>query len=149
MLNTIALDEPSFIREASEQFGAQCIVVSIDVTRQGGKPGVFSHAGREVDLDPTQWARQVESLGAGEIFLNSVDKDGEMKGCDLELIESVSSAVGIPVIAMGGLGSTQDAARMIKGGASAVAAASVFHFTSITPDEIKAAIDEAGYPVRL
>jgi cyclase len=94
------------------------------------------------------WVREVERLGAGEIILNSVDRDGCMNGCDLELIKSVSSCVKIPVVAVGGISGPADAVRVIQVGAAAVAAASVFHFTSVTPNDLKNEMFAAGLPVR-
>lgn len=149
VLNSITLEDPSFITEASNRFGVQCIVVSIDVKRSaGGASEIFSHSGKTVDIVLLDWVREVERLGAGEIILNSVDHDGCMNGCDLELIKSVSSCVKIPVVAAGGVKEPADAVKMIQSGAAAVAAASVFHFTSITPNDLKKEMLAAGLPVR-
>lgn len=149
VLNTITLENPNFITEAANRFGVQCVVVSIDVKRsEDGASEIFSHSGKTVDFALLDWAREVERLGAGEIILNSVDHDGCMNGCDLELIKSVSSCVKIPVVAVGGVKEPADAVKMIQGGAAAVAAASVFHFTSITPNDLKEEMLVAGLPVR-
>ena len=129
VLNTVALENPSFITEASSRFGAQCVVVSIDVKKGAcGAFEIFSHSGKTVNFALLEWAREVERLGAGEIILNSVDHDGCMNGCDLELIKSVASCVKIPVVAVGGVQEPGDAVKMIRGGAAAVAAASVILF---------------------
>jgi cyclase len=149
VLNTITLVDPSFITEASNRFGAQCIVVSIDVQKsKSGASEVFSHSGKTVDFVLLNWVREVERLGAGEIILNSVDHDGCMDGCDLELIKSVTACVKIPVVAVGGVKEPSDAVKMIQSGAAAVAASSVFHFTSITPNDFKEEMLVAGLPVR-
>ena len=149
VINSIALENPGFITEASNRFGAQCIVVSIDVKRnENGDNEIFSHSGKTVGFALLDWVKEVEELGAGEIILNAVDHDGCMKGCDLELIKSVSSCVTIPVVAVGGVEEPTDAVKMIQSGAAAVAAASVFHFTSITPNDLKEEMFKAGLPVR-
>jgi imidazole glycerol-phosphate synthase subunit HisF len=150
VLNSIVLEYPAFVAEASSEFGAQCITVSVDVKRSDlGANRVYSHSGRAVDVGLLEWVRDLERLGAGEIILNSVDQDGCMDGPDLELIRSVSSRVNIPVVAVGGLQEPADAVQMILSGASAVGAASVFHFTSITPDDLKEEMHLAGLPVRI
>ena len=149
VLNTITLKDPDFISEAANRFGVQCIVVSIDVKRnESGDSEIFSHSGKVVDFVLLDWVREVERLGAGEIILNSVDHDGCMNGCDLELIESVSSCVKIPIVAVGGVKEPADAVNVIQSGAAAVAAASIFHFTSITPNDLKNEMSVAGLPVR-
>lgn len=148
-LNTISLENPDFITEASSKFGSQCIVVSVDVKKEyDGEYSVFSHSDKKVHFPLLDWVRKVENLGAGEIILNSVDNDGEMKGYDLELIRCVSSSVNIPVVAVGGLGKPSDAVSAIDNGAAAVAAASAFHFTDITPNDLKDAMAAFGLPVR-
>jgi len=131
VINTAAVDNPQFIKAASNRFGAQCIVVSIDAVRHpDGAAEVYTAFGkRPTGRDPADWAREVAQLGAGEIFLNSIDRDGAATGYDLDLVARVASAVEIPVIACGGVGSYEDFAEGItKGGASAVAAANIFHF---------------------
>jgi cyclase len=130
-INTAAVENPPLIKEASEVFGSQSIVVSIDA-KQGwsGSYRVYTRAGtNRTKLDPVSWALQVEDLGAGEILLNSIDRDGTMKGYDLDLIKSVTDAVNIPVIACGGAGKAQDLGDAIRiGGAAAAAAGSLFVF---------------------
>jgi cyclase len=150
ILNTVILENPEFVREASHQFGAQCIVASVDVKKdENGEYRVFSHSGKEFHKPLTEWVKELEQLGAGEILLNSVDNDGKMEGYDLDLIRVVSDNVSIPVIAVGGLKEPSDAVSAINNGASAVAAASVFHFTDITPNDLKREMKSAGLPVRI
>jgi cyclase len=148
VIGTAAVEQPDLVREAAARFGAQCIVVSIDTMRDGS---VWVRSGTQrTDRDPVELARQMEVLGAGEILLQSVDDDGVMEGYDVDTIARVSAAVSIPVIASGGAGNFShmvDALRV--GGASAVAAASIFHFTEQTPMEAKQAIGAAGFPVRV
>jgi len=151
VINTAALDKPAFVREASARFGAQCIVVSIDaVHRLAGCYEVMAEDGqRATGLKPQEWARQVQDLGAGEIFLNSVDRDGSAKGFDLELVRRVAAAVRIPVIACGGVGKYADfAPGILQGGAAAVAAANIFHFFESSYPLAKEACIEAGVPMR-
>jgi cyclase len=149
-LGTAAVEKPELIGEAADLFGAQCVVVSIDVRRLNGAPEAYVRSGSEpTGRDAVELAREVEQLGAGEILLTSIDLDGTMEGYDLELISAVSSAVSIPVIASGGAGSYLDMLRAIESGASAVAAASIFHFTEQTPLEAKRFLREHGIPVRL
>lgn len=148
-INAKACLDEAFIAEASAVFGAQCIVVSIDVVKVGNSYRVYSHSKNEAtDLDPVSWAIRAEELGAGEILLNSVDCDGMMAGCDIELVSMVCKALQIPVIAVGGVAVPEDAVSLVKAGAAAVGAASIFHFTSHTPETLKLALKSAGYPVR-
>jgi imidazole glycerol-phosphate synthase subunit HisF len=133
---------------ASDRFGAQCVVVSIDTKRDGS---VWTHSGSfPTGRDAVEVAREMERLGAGELLVQSVDDDGVMAGYDVETIARVSAAVSIPVIASGGAGNFAHMIEVIAaGGASAVAAASIFHFTEQTPMEAKQALGAAGYPVRV
>jgi cyclase len=148
-LNTAALKRPELIKEGADVFGCQCIVVSIDVKESAnGELLVYSHSGVPFDRPLVDWAREAEALGAGEILLNSVDRDGVMCGYDLALISRVSEKVRIPVIACGGAAVAADGAEAIRAGASAIAAASIFHFTSITPEEVKAEVAKPGFPTR-
>lgn len=147
-LNTEALKNPDIIHEASSKFGSQCIVVSVDVKKEGGEYRLFSHSGVVVETDVLKWCRMAAELGAGEILLNSVDLDGKMTGYDLNLINIVSEAVNIPVIACGGASKPKDCAKAIKSGASAAAAASIFHFTDYTPEDCRTAMKRENIPVR-
>ena len=150
-LNTSALQEPSLVQKAAERFGSQCIVVAIDARREnGGHANVYTHGGREkTDRDAVEWAKVVADLGAGEILLTSMDSDGTKKGYDLDLTRRISDAVNIPVIASGGAGNLQHLYEGLhNGGASAVLAASIFHFREITIGEAKAYLRERGVVVR-
>lgn len=150
-INSAAYDNPALIREAADRFGSQCVVVSIDARRRpDGSMVCHSHSGaRSQDRQPAAWARELEALGAGEILITSVEQDGTMEGFDLELIRTVAAAVRIPVIASGGAGSYAHLLAAIRdGGASAVAAASMFHFTQQTPLEAKHFLADHGIPVR-
>lgn len=149
-LNSAALQQPSLIRDIASSFGSQCVVVSIDVRQgPGGAYRVCSHCGsRESGRDPVSWAREVEAAGAGEILLASIERDGSMQGYDLALLRQVSEAVSIPVIVSGGAGTYEHMVDALRSGASAVAAASMFHFTEQTPMEAKRHLAAAGYPVR-
>jgi cyclase len=150
--NTITYSQPKLIEEVAKRHGSQCLVVSIDVRYDASRNEwyCFSHAGtKATSREVRQWAREVEDRGAGEILLTSIERDGTLSGYDLPLIEEVVKSVNIPVIASGGAGNYQhmiDAVR--QSGASAVAAASIFHFTEQTPAGAKAAMRAAGIPVR-
>jgi len=151
-LNSAAVETPELIGEIARRFGSQCVVVSIDAKRHAsGRYEVFTHsATRSTGLDPSVFAKRVEQLGAGEILLTSIDRDGTMAGYDLDLIGEVCRAVAIPVVASGGAGSYDDMLQAIrKGGASAVAAGAVFHFTQQTPLEAKRYLAKNGIAVRL
>jgi cyclase len=151
-INTAAVENPAFVRRIAERFGSQCIVVSIDVRRHpNGRHEVYIRSGTvPTGKDPVEFARQVETLGAGEILLTSIDRDGTMLGYDTRLTQRVAEAVSIPVIASGGAGCYADMVEVIREGkASAVAAASIFHFTQRTPLEAKRFLRAAGISVRL
>lgn len=151
-VNTVAVDNPAVIREMAQRFGSQCVVVSIDAQRRADRTyEVFTHAGTvATDRDPVSLAQEVEALGAGEILLTSIERDGTMVGYDVELTRRVSEAVSIPVIASGGAGTYAHMAEVLRDGrASAVAAASMFHFTEQTPPEAKRYLREQGFRVRL
>lgn len=150
-VNTAAVLTQELVREVAARFGSQCIVVSIDARRVDGGYEVVTHSGTQpAGIDPVRHANRVEELGAGEILLTSADRDGTMSGYDLELIRSVTEAVAIPVIASGGAGSYGHlAAAILEGGASAVAAASMFHFTEQTPADAKRYLRGRGIHVRL
>ena len=155
-LNTAALERPTLIREAAERFGSQCIVVAVDARRHGagrdamGRWGVYSHGGRRAaGRDAVEWAREAAELGAGEILLTSMDRDGTKDGYDLELTRAISRAVSVPVIASGGAGSLEHLWEgLVEGQADAVLAASIFHFGIYTIAEAKAYLRERGVPVR-
>lgn len=151
-INTAAVETPALIREIAERFGSQCIVASIDVRRHtDGSHEVWTRSGTSpTKRDPVDLARELEGLGAGEILLTSIDRDGTMSGYDVDITASVTSAVSIPVIASGGAGRYADMdAVLSEGGAAAVAAASMFHFTEQTPMEAKKFLAEHGHRVRL
>jgi cyclase len=152
-LNTAAILKPSIIDEASKTFGKQCIVLAIDAKKNTDSEGwsVYTHGGRKkTKLDAVTWAKEVVQRGAGEILLTSMDRDGTKIGFDLELTRTISEAVEVPVIASGGVGKPSHLADgILKGKASAVLAASIFHFGECTISESKLAMKEAGVPVRL
>ena len=149
-MNTAALADPNLVRDCAEKFGAQCIVVAIDAKRVADHWEVFTHGGRRpTGIDAVAWARQVEQLGAGEILLTSMDRDGTGKGFDLELTHAVSTAVSIPVIASGGVGNLQDLVDGVTAGAAdAVLAASIFHFGQYTISQAKEFMAQHGVCVR-
>lgn len=150
-VNSAAYDSPELITQIAHRHGSQCVVVSIDV-RQTAPAGwtCFSHAGsRNTGRDAVAWAREMEDRGAGEILITSIERDGTFEGYDLPLVSAISDAVTIPVIASGGAGNYQHLVdAVLKAGASAVAAASIFHFTELTPAGAKKAMEEAGIPIR-
>lgn len=151
-VNTAAVDTPHLVRQIADRFGTQCVVVSIDVRRHADdRLEVYARSGTTATgRDPVELARKVEALGAGEILLTSMERDGRMNGYDIDLIRRVSEAVRIPVIASGGAGSYADMAAALRDGkASAVAAASMFHFTQQTPLEAKRFLCDQGFHVRL
>jgi len=151
-INSAAVARPEFVREAAEKYGDQCIVVAIDARQaRPGKWEVFTHGGRKgTGLDAIEWARKMAELGAGEILLTSMDRDGTKSGFDLALTRGVSDAVPVPVIASGGVGTLQHLADGIKEGhADAVLAASIFHYGEHTVGEAKRFMAAQGIPVRL
>ncbi len=151
-INTGAVEDPGLISAIAEKFGSQCVVVSIDYRQhEDGHREIFSYSGsRPTGLDPVAFARKAQEMGAGEILLTSIDRDGTFKGYDIECIRRVSEAVSIPVIASGGAGSYEDMRlAIVDGRASAVAAASVYHFSHLTPLEAKRYLAAHGLPVRL
>jgi imidazole glycerol-phosphate synthase subunit HisF len=151
-VNTNAYTNPRLLSEIAKRYGTQCLVISIDVrsNESNSKWECYSHSGKvPTGHEVCDWAQQVEDLGAGEILITSIERDGTLQGYDLKLIESVASAVKIPVIASGGAGNYQHMIdAVISGGASAVAAASMFHFTEQTPAGAKAAMQKAGISIR-
>lgn len=151
VINTAAWDDPELIGAATRRFGAQCVVVSIDAKRKpdGGYEAWVDSARRSTGMDPAAWAAEVARRGAGEIFLNSIDRDGSAEGYDLDLIRSVTRAVDVPVIACGGVGAYRDIPAAVRdGGASAAAAANIFHFFELSYPMAKKACLEAGLPMR-
>ncbi len=150
-INTSAVTNPELVAEASGFFGSQCIVVAIDSKRVGDHWEVFTHGGRKAtELDAIDWARKMQSLGAGELLLTSMDRDGTKSGFDLELTRRISDAVDIPIIASGGVGNLQHLVDGVKQGhADAVLAASIFHFGEYTVDEAKRYMKQHGIEVRL
>lgn len=150
-INTEAVKNPDFVAQASEKFGSQCIVVAIDAKAVApGKFEVFTHGGRNATgIDAVQWAKKMVSLGAGEILLTSMDRDGTKIGVDLELTRAVSEAVSVPVIASGGIGTLEHFSQAVKQGkADAVLAASVFHFGTFSIEQVKKSMQNNGIPVR-
>jgi cyclase len=150
IVNSAALVRPDIIDEASSRYGCQCVVVSVDARKTGDGYGVFGDGGRSATgKTPEAWAQEAERRGAGEILLTSIDRDGTMDGYDVELIRRVSSAVRIPVIACGGAGTLDHFVQAVKeGGASAVAAASIFQYTQVTPANVKDFLRANGIDTR-
>jgi cyclase len=154
-INTAAVAEPTFVEEAAERFGTQCVVVAIDARRRDANDPargweVYTHGGRRpTGLDALEWAARMETAGAGEILLTSMDRDGTKIGYDLELTRAVADRVGVPVIASGGAGTLDHLADgLTVGGASAALVASIFHFGTHTIPEAKAHLAACGVPVR-
>jgi cyclase len=151
-INSAAIAGPDLVRRAAEKFGSQCVTVAIDAKAiSPGRWSVFSHGGRkDTGLDTLAWARQVTDLGAGEILLTSMDRDGTKLGYDLDLTRAIADAVSVPVIASGGVGELAHlVAGVREGHASALLAASIFHFGEFSIAEAKAALGSAGVPVRV
>jgi len=150
-MNTAAVKNPNFIQEAAKRFGSQCIVVAIDAKRTANSWEVYTYGGRtSTGIKVLKWAIRVENLGAGEILLTSMDRDGTERGYDLELTRAVADSVNIPVIASGGAGTMEDLYRVFtEGGASAALAASIFHYRKHTVKEIKQYLKKRGIPVRI
>jgi cyclase len=158
-INTAAIERPELLTECAERFGRQCIVLSVDARRvdlatspHGATPSGFevtTHGGRRgTGIDAVEWAARGAELGAGEILLNSMDADGTTAGYDIEMVTAVRAVVDVPLIASGGAGAVGDFAPAVRAGADAVLAASVFHFGTLRIGEVKAALREAGLPVR-
>ena len=149
-INSAAVRNPNLINEAAWRFGSQCVVVAIDARRHGDRWQVYVNGGRvPADLDAVAWAQEVERRGAGEILLTSMDTDGTQDGYDLPLLRAVCGAVNIPVIASGGAGRLEHFYEAIEAGASAVLAASVFHYKTFRVGEVKRYLASRGVPVRL
>jgi imidazole glycerol-phosphate synthase subunit HisF len=148
-VNTAAVRDPALVSRLAESFGSQCIVVAVDVRRTGGRLAVMVNGGREeTPLEAIDWIRRLETLGAGEILLTSMDRDGTGEGYDLPLVAAAASVVSIPVIASGGAGRLEHLAEALEAGAHGVLAATLFHFQGSTLPEARAYLRERGYPVR-
>ena len=149
-INTAAIHNPDFVKEAALKFGSQCIVVAIDAKRKDGRFEIFTHGGRkETGIEAVSWARRMADNGAGEILLTSMDKDGTKSGFDIELPREVAEAIIIPVVASGGVGTLEHMAEGVRDGkASAVLAASIFHFGDYSIEEVKTYMSSAGIAVR-
>ncbi|MCE3231874.1 MAG: hisF [Rickettsiaceae bacterium] len=151
-INTAAVKNPDFVREAAEKFGSQCIVVGIDAKSTGvDKYEIFTHGGREnTGIDAVKWAQRMVASGAGEILLTSMDRDGTKQGFDIELTRAIADSVTVPVIASGGVGSPEDFVVGVREAhASALLAASIFHFGEYTIEDVKKYMQEQGVAVRL
>jgi imidazole glycerol-phosphate synthase subunit HisF len=150
-VNTTAVEQPEFVREASGIFGSQCICVAIDAKRRGDGFEVYTYGGRKpTGVDAIEWAKRVEKLGAGEILLTSMDRDGTKIGFDIELTRTIAEAVQIPVIASGGVGTLEHLYEgLVEGKADAVLAASIFHYREFTVKDAKKYLRERGVNVRL
>ncbi len=150
-INTAAVKDPNFVQRASKRFGSQCIVLAIDAKRKAEGWEVYTHGGRvPTGIDAIQWAKRMEELGAGEILLTSMDRDGTKDGYDIELTRTISENVGIPVIASGGVGKLEHLYEgLTLGKADAVLAASIFHYREYTIAQVKSYLKEKGVIVRL
>ena len=152
-LNSAAIRDPRLVKEASDRYGAQCVVVAVDAKMRDDKSGwnVYINGGRiDTGLDALEWVKKAESLGAGEILLTSMDADGTKAGYDIALTKAVSSAVNIPIIASGGCGKIEDFFEVFdKSGADAALAASLFHYRELSIKEVKEYLDKKGVPVRI
>jgi cyclase len=150
-INSAAVANKQFVKEAAEKFGDQCIVVAIDAKRSGSRWEIFTHGGRKsTGIDAIEFAQEVVSLGAGEILLTSMDRDGTRTGFDIELTRAIADSVAVPVIASGGVGNLDHLVEGIRSGhATAVLAASIFHFGEFTIREAKDHMTRAGLPMRL
>jgi cyclase len=148
-INTAAVRDPSLVSRLAESFGSQCVVVAVDVKRIGGSLTVMVNGGREeTPLEAVEWSRRLETLGAGEILLTSMDRDGTGEGYDLPLLQQVSAAVNLPVIASGGAGQLVHLAEALEAGAHGVLAATIFHYQESSLPRARAYLRERGYPVR-
>ena len=150
-INTAAVKNPILVESAAKKFGSQCVVVALDARRTNNSYEIFTHGGRtQTGIDALDWAKRMESLGAGELLLTSMDRDGTQKGFDLELTQMIADAVKIPLIASGGVGKLQHLVDGVKvGHASAVLAASIFHFGAYSIGEAKSYMESKGIAIRL
>jgi cyclase len=148
-VNTAAVRDPSLVAKLAESFGSQCVVAAVDVKRIGGRFTVMVNGGREeTPLEAIEWITRLESLGAGEILLTSMDRDGTGQGYDLPLLRAAASAVNIPVIASGGAGTLAHLAEALEAGAHGVLAATIFHYQGSSLPEARAYLRDRGFPVR-
>ena len=148
-VNTAAARDPSLVSRLADSFGTQCVVAAVDVRREGGRFTVVVNGGREATaLEAPEWTRRLESLGAGEILLTSMDRDGTGEGYDLELLRDIAGGVNIPVIASGGAGQLVHLAEALEAGAHGVLAATIFHYHESSLPRARAYLRERGYPVR-
>ena len=149
-INTAAVQNSKVVEDSSRKFGSQCIVVAIDAKRNSGGWEIFTHGGRNpTGINAIEFASKMEKSGAGELLVTSMDKDGTQSGYDIELMQKISSMVNIPVIASGGVGTLDHLVDGIKSGASAVLAASIFHYGTYSVNEAKQYLDSKGIPVRI
>ena len=149
-INTAAVQNSKVVEDSSKKFGSQCIVVAIDAKRKGDTWEIFTHGGRtETGLNATEFALKMEKCGAGELLVTSMDKDGTQSGYDIELMKTISESVNIPVIASGGVGTLDHLVDGIKSGASAVLAASIFHYGTYSVNEAKQYLASKDIPVRI
>ena len=149
-INTAAVQNPSVVEESSKKFGSQCIVVAIDAKKNGDIWEIFTHGGRkETGINAIEFAHKMERSGAGELLVTSMDKDGTQSGYDIELMKTISESVNIPVIASGGVGTLDHLVDGIKSGASAVLAASIFHYGTYSVNEAKQYLASKDIPVRI
>jgi len=148
-ITTAAVETPRLIADAAETFGSQCVVAGIDVMREGDRWAVYTHCAKtRTDLDLLEHVANLERLGAGEILVNSIDRDGMMQGYDVDLVRAVSQATSKPVIACGGAGNYGHLTEALHAGAHAVACASLFHFGDNNPPRVRSALKNAGFPVK-
>jgi imidazole glycerol-phosphate synthase subunit HisF len=151
-VNSAAIQRPELVDEISGRYGAQVLVLSLDITRSSSTPSGFvvtTHGGRELtDIDALEWAREAINRGAGELLVNSIDADGTKDGFDLELISAIREISSVPVIASGGAGSAADFPPAIRAGADAALAASIFHSKAVTIEEVKSVLKNDGFEVR-
>jgi cyclase len=149
-INTAAVRDPDFVRAAAEKFGSQCIVVAVDAKREPGGFGIYTHGGRQpAGIEAIGWSQRMAEYGAGEILLTSMDRDGTGEGFDIELTRAIADAIQVPVIASGGVGTLDHLVEGIRDGhATAVLAATIFHYGTYTIGDAKAHMSAAGIPVR-
>ena len=149
-INTAAVNEPQLISEMANQFGRQCTILALDARKNGDNWEVCTHSGRKsAGIDAIQWARRAKDLGAGEILLTSWDRDGSLEGYDTDMICAIAESVNIPIIASGGASKPEDMIDAVKAGASAVLAASIFHYNTFTVNQIKEVLNQNNIRVRL